>query len=104
MELEGAYQDNGLVFAGPLGEPLNPMAATRAFRFFAKRLGLEGANVQGLRHFHVSVMLQNGQSLRLISKRLGHASISTTGDVYGHLLLGWQKDAAKTFAKAIRDG
>lgn len=31
MELEGAYDDNGLVFPGPLGQPLNPMAVTRGF-------------------------------------------------------------------------
>lgn len=104
MELEGAYEDNGLVFPGPLGEPLNPMALTRAFQSFAKRLGLEGAKVHDLRHFHASVMLQNGQSLLLVSKRLGHASISTTGDVYGHLLPGWQKEAANAFAKAMEEG
>ena len=104
MELEGAYQDNNLVFPGPLGEPLNPMAVTRSFQSFAKRLGLEGAKVHDLRHFHASVMLQNAQSLLLVSKRLGHASISTTGDVYGHLLPGWQKEAANAFAKAMEEG
>ena len=49
-------------------------------------------------------MLQNGQSLLLVSKRLGHASISTTGDVYGHLLPGWQKEAAIAFACRVRLG
>lgn len=105
MELEGAYDDNGLVFPGPLGQPLNPMAVTRGFsQSFAKRMGFNGAKVHDLRHFHASVMLQNGQSLLLVSKRLGHASISTTGDVYGHLLPGWQKEAANAFAKAMKEG
>lgn len=104
MELEGAYVDNGLVFPGPLGEPLNPMAVTRGYQSFAKRKGVIGAKVHDLRHFHASVMLQNGQSLLLVSKRLGHASISTTGDVYGHLLPGWQKDAANAFAEAMKEG
>lgn len=104
MELEGAYEDNGLVFPGPLGEPLKPMTLTRAFQSFAKRLGLEGAKLHDLRHFHASVMLQSGQSLLLVSKRLGHASISTTGNVYGHLLPGWQKEAANAFAKAMKEG
>jgi len=104
MELEGAYEDHGLVFPDGLGKPMNPMTLTRAFQSFAKRLGLRGAKVHDLRHFHASVMLQNGESLLLVSKRLGHASISTTGDVYGHLLPGWQKEAANAFAKAMRDG
>ncbi len=57
-----------------------------------------------LRHFHASVMLQNGASLLLVSRRLGHASVSTTGDVYGHLLPGAQKEAADAFAKAMEEG
>ena len=101
LKLEGTFQENGLVFAGPLGDPLNPMAITRVFQSFAKRLGLKGARIHDLRHFHTSVMLQSGQTLLLVSKRLGHASIVTTGDIYGHLLPGWQKGAANAFAKAM---
>ena len=80
------------------------MALTRAFQVYAKRLGLTSAKLHDLRHFHATVMLQNGQTLLLVSKRLGHASIATTGDIYGHLLPGWQKEAANAFAKAMREG
>ncbi|MEE8158707.1 MAG: site-specific integrase [Dehalococcoidia bacterium] len=104
MELGDVYEDNGLVFPGPLGKPLNPMALTRAFRSYAKKLGLTSAKLHDLRHFHASVMLQNGESLLLVGRRLGHASIATTGDVYGHLLPGWQKEAANAFAKAMERG
>ena len=48
-------------------------------------------------------MLQ-GQSPLLVSKGLGHASIATTGDIYGHVLPGWQKEAANAFAKTMREG
>ena len=60
MELNGAYHDNGLVFPGPLGDPLNPMTLTRVFQSFAEKLGLQGAKLHDLRHFHASVMLQKG--------------------------------------------
>ena len=104
MELEGVYEDTGLVFPGPLGELLNPMAVTRAFQSFAKRLGLTGVKVHDLRHFHASVMLQSGQTMVLVAKRLGHASIATTADVYAHLMPGWGKEAANAFAKAMEKG
>jgi len=104
LELEGAYLDNNLVFPGPMGEPMNPMGVTRACKSLAKRVGLKEPKVHSLRHFHVSVMLQNKQSLVLVSKRLGHASVSMTGDNYGHLLPGWQKEAASAFAKAMEEG
>lgn len=103
-ELGDAYQDTGLIFPGPLGEPINPMKLTRAFQALAKKQGIQGAKLHNLRHFHASVMLQNGASLLLVSKRLGHASVSTTGDIYGHLLPGWQKEAANNFAKAMEEG
>jgi integrase len=54
-----------------------------------------------LRHFHVSLLLQSGQSPVLVSKRLGHSSVSMTLDVYGHLMPGWQREAAEVFAKAM---
>ena len=104
LQLDGAYQDNGLVYSGPIGGALNPMALTRLLKSLAKRLGLAGAKVHDLRHIHASVMLQSGQTLLLVSKRLGHASVATTGDIYGHLLPGWQKEAANAFAKAIEKG
>ena len=103
-QLEGAYEDQGLVFANPLGRPLNPMAVTRAFQSLAKKAGLEGANVHQLRHFHATVTLQSGQSIVTVSKRLGHASTSITADIYAHSMPGWQKEAANAFAKAMRQG
>ena len=103
LRLEGAYQDNDLVFSDPLGAPMNPMALTRAFQSLAKRVGITNAKLHDLRHFHASVMLQQNQSPALVSKRLGHASVSTTMDIYSHILPGWQKEAANAFAKAMDD-
>ena len=103
MELDGVYEERGLLFPDPLGNPLNPMALTRTFQSYAKRLGLREAKLHDLRHFHASVMLQKGGSLLLVSKRLGHASVATTGDIYGHLMPGWQKEAANAFAKAMKE-
>ncbi len=104
MELEGVYEDQGLVFPGPLGKPLNPMALTTMFQSYAKRFVLNGAKLHDLRHFHASVMLQQNQSPALVSKRLGHSSVYMTMDIYAHLLPSWQKQAADAFAKAMREG
>ena len=66
-------------------------------------VGLEGLKLHDLRHFHASVLIQRGESPALVSKRLGHATVSITMDVYAHLLKGYQKDAANGFAKAMRE-
>ena len=101
MQVDGGYQESHLVFANPTGGPLNPMAVTRAFQSLALRTGITGVTVHDLRHFHASVMLQQGQSPVLVSKRLGHASVSTTMDIYSHILPGWQKEAANAFAQVM---
>lgn len=42
--------------------------------------------VHDLRHTHVSMLIAEGIPLPAISRRLGHASITTTMDRYGHLM------------------
>ena len=40
--------------------------------------------------------------LMLVSRRLGHASIKTTVDIYGHLFEGAQREAAEKFGKVMQ--
>jgi len=42
--------------------------------------------VHDLRHSHAAVLLSGGQPALAVSRRLGHASIAITSDLYGHLL------------------
>jgi integrase len=102
VELGDVFQGQGLVFPNETGRPLNPMKLTRAYQSFAEQAGLKAGRLHDLRHFQASVLLQNGQSLVLVSKRLGHASVSTTADIYSHIAPGWQKAAAQRFAAVMR--
>ena len=104
LELEGAYQDTNLVFPKPLGQPWDPVGFSRGFKSLCKRAGLQGVNLHSLRHFHASLLIQKGESPVLVSKRLGHANVSITMNTYAHLLKGYQKEAAATFAKAMKEG
>jgi Phage integrase family len=53
-----------------------------------------------LRHASASLMIQAGVPLALVSKRLGHSSISITSDVYGHLLEGAGREAARSASRS----
>lgn len=99
-----SYQDNDFVFPDELGNRKNPMALNRAIKSLSKQAGLATIKPHDLRHFHASVLLQSGQSPVIVSKRLGHSSVSMTLDIYSHLLPGWQKEAADAFAKAMEQG
>ena len=76
-----------LVFQRSGGGPLR--ATNFRLRVWApavKSAGLEGLTFHGLRHTAVGFMIALGYQPAVIQKRMGHASISTTMDVYGHLL------------------
>ena len=49
-----------------------------------KAAGVKRIHVHGLRHSHASLLISLGVNIVLISKRLGHAKVSTTLDTYSH--------------------
>lgn len=95
------FQDHGWVFADELGDPISPKRFYDTVKRYGKRAGHPETTVRSLRHFHASLMLQGGENLVVVSKRLGHSKVSTTLDIYAHVLPGWQKQAAEAFAEAM---
>lgn len=103
MELNGAYQDHGLVFPGPLGGPLDPSVLTRNFEKLARKAGFPGVRLHDLRHGHAAGLIKAGTHPRVVQERLGHASAAFTMQVYGHVAAGLQAEAAKAFATFMAD-
>ncbi|MCY0948000.1 tyrosine-type recombinase/integrase [Streptomyces sp. H27-S2] len=54
-----------------------------------------------LRHSHVAALLSDGHSLTYVQRRLGHESIVTTSDRYGHLLETAHKAALVTLDRVM---
>ncbi len=88
-----AYVDNDLVFATPLGEPIDPANLRRTFRGITKAVGQPKLRFHDLRHGHATLMLKGGAHPKIVQERLGHASITTTLDVYSHVLPNLQAEA-----------
>ena len=82
-----------LVFSNPDGTPWNPQSVTSIFRRIANRAGYKELRFHDLRHTHASLLVAEGVHLKVISERLGHANIRTTGDLYAHILPGVQREA-----------
>jgi integrase len=53
---------------------------------------------------HASIALASGEPITVVSRRLGHAAISITLDVYGHCLPADDGAAAASIAAAILGG
>lgn len=89
-----AYVDLGLVFAGALGGPLDAGHLTRAWQRAVASAGVGPVRFHDLRHAHATLLLQQGVHPKIVSERLGHASIAITLDTYSHVLPGLQASAA----------
>ena len=59
------------------------------------RVGIGPPRFHDLRHTHASLLLARGVHPKIVSERLGHASISITLDTYSHVLPGLQEDAVR---------
>ena len=100
-ELGEYWTERGAVFPHDSGDWLDPARITWNISKLAERVGCPGITSHSLRHFHATVLLQAGVNAVVVSKRLGHANVSITLNMYGHVLPGWQKEAAALFADAM---
>ena len=55
------------------------------------------ASFHDLRHTHAAMLIRRGVQPKVISERLGHASIKITMDLYGYLMPGLQDSVAEIF-------
>lgn len=81
-----AWQTDGHVFTMEDGLPLDPAYVTRLFQKI--RLAgepLPGLTFHGLKHCAGWLWLAAGVDISIVSKLLGHSSISVTSDIYAHL-------------------
>ena len=101
-QLGTTYEDNGLVFPGPIGKPLDPATLTRNFEKLVKRTMMGRFRLHDLRHFHASMLLKAGVHLKVVQERLGHSSIAITADTYSHVAPSLQKEAADVFSRYMQ--
>ncbi len=86
LRLGEYYQNQDFVFTQENGKPMHPDSITAWLSKFSKRHGLPHINPHAFRHTMASMLYFNGMDSISISKRLGHAQVSTTADIYAHVM------------------
>jgi len=91
------YENQDLVFASSTGHPLDQINLIRRhFKPTLKRAGLpKEFRLYDLRHGCATLLLLAGENPKVVSERLGHASITLTLDTYSHVLPSMQQRAAE---------
>ena len=86
---------DGFVFQAPMGGPVRRSNFRRRVWLPAVKASVgEPMRFHDLRHTHVVMLIAQGEHPKTILARLGHTSISTTLDTYGHLFEGLDEAAA----------
>jgi len=93
---EGKRDGTGKIFTQSTGKPIHPHTVTDWFEKFIARHDLPSACVHSLRHTNATLMIASGVDLRTVSKRLGHAQMSTTANIYTHAIRTADEMAADT--------
>ena len=96
---------NELVFCTQAGEPLEARSLMRwHFEPALKRTGLRKIRFHDLRHTYASLLIAQKESPKYIQTQLGHASIKTTFDTYGHLMEETNPVAAARLSAVVLNG
>jgi integrase len=110
--LGNLWVNSNRIFTKSNGEPIFPHTLGKWFSKFIKRHNegimnddtipkeekekylLDNVNFHGLRHTNASLLIGQGVDIATVSKRLGHAEISTTLNIYAHTLQKADRSAA----------
>ncbi len=90
-----------LVFTREDGSPIHPQRFSEMFERNVTAAKLPRLSLHGLRHTHATIALRAGVHPKVVSERLGHASVAFTLDVYTDSLPDMQETAASLIAALV---
>jgi integrase len=101
LQVGPRYADSGLVFTMPDGSPIHPNRFSLWFRRHARTVGLPAIRLHDIRHSYATAGLAAGVPPKVMSERLGHATVAFTLDIYTSALPAMDKSAADVVAELI---
>lgn len=74
--------------------PITDRAIQEKVRQKTEQAKLKPIRVHDLRHSHIALLIEKGMQPLVIAQRVGHDSVNTTMNIYGHLYPNKQKQVA----------
>lgn len=96
-----AWENRDLVFCNSKGGYLSHTSVLRHFKQMLEEAQLPPMRFHDLRHSMATLLLKMRVPAKVVQEILGHASIKTTMDKYGHVLAGMQDDAIADLDRAL---
>lgn len=95
------WTDSDYIFTMERGGIINPNQLSGHFNRFAYKYDLPHINPHAFRHTAASIMISEGADIVSVSKVLGHATPTTTEQIYAHEIEEAKQNAAGCIAGAI---
>ena len=97
------FQNQDLVFCTNNGGPIEPRNLIRAFHRIRDKADIsKSLTVHSLRHTFATRLLEQGVDLKTVSELLGHTDISTTGNIYAHVMPKLRTGAANKMNELLK--
>lgn len=74
--------------------PITDRAIQKKMKQKIEELGMKNIRVHDLRHSHIALLIEKGMQPLVIAQRVGHDSVNTTMNNYGHLYPNKQREVA----------
>ncbi len=96
------WVESGRLFTKETGEPQHPNTSYHWLEKFCARNGLPFYGLHSFRHLFASLLVGNGVDIVTVSGVLGHSAVSTTSNIYCHMLEDARVRASDTVASALQ--
>lgn len=99
------YKDQDFVFTCDEGFPYSIRKFSQRLQRILKHMDNMEKHItpHSFRHTHASLLIEANANMKVISHRLGHATVATTDEIYGHLTRGLEKKASHQFSELMKD-
>jgi integrase len=95
------WREQDFIFTTLLGTPLEGTRVTKDFQKVLAKAGLTRMKFHELRHSYVSLLGAQGVPPRTIQATMGHSQMSTTMNIYAHVMPSMLRDAADAMDRAL---
>lgn len=95
------WVDHDLVFPNGYGGPMEPSNVLARFKKVLAGAGLPPQRFHDLRHYAASFLVAQGVPMRVVMDILGHSQMSTTSDLYSHVMPAAHRDVADLIDRAL---
>lgn len=101
LRMGPAYMVTDYVIVHDDGKPIYPEYLSQMLTKLQDRCGLPRCRFHDLRHLCASIMLLQGVNVKVAQERLGHKDITTTMNIYSHVLPSSAREAAEKIGQLV---